>query len=88
MLNGIDPQRGNVRKYKNIPFFWEQDNYLLKMKQDSNFLTLSYFQNYFNFSTKSDPFLVFPSTKHNINAQGSGANALKKLKNQQAIGKP
>ena len=33
------------------------------MKTDSAFLFASPFGRYFNFSTKSDPFLVFPSMK-------------------------
>ena len=42
---------------------WEAQNYLLKMKGDTAFLVGSPFSKYFNFSPKSDPFLVFPSTK-------------------------
>lgn len=65
---------------------WEQENYLLKMKSDSLFLTTSTFSHYFNFSSKSDPFLVYPSSKHS-GAVGSGALALKKLKSGQPSAK-
>jgi len=37
------------------------ENYLLKMKKDTLFLSLSPLANYFNFSNKSDPFLVLTS---------------------------
>jgi hypothetical protein len=46
-----------------MPFLWEGENYLLKLKSDSNFLIAASYGKYFNFSPKSDPFLVFPSTK-------------------------
>jgi len=46
-----------------MPFVWESHNYLLKLKGDIQFLATSSFVKYFNFSQKSDPFLVFPSTK-------------------------
>lgn len=46
-----------------MSFVWESQNYLLKLKSDCAFLISSSFGKYFNFSTKSDPFLVFPSTK-------------------------
>mmetsp|Transcript_23213 Transcript_23213/g.17648 ORF Transcript_23213/g.17648 Transcript_23213/m.17648 type:complete len:132 (+) Transcript_23213:80-475(+) len=71
----------DMRKYKNIPFLWEGDNYLLKMKQDTLFLSTSAFARFFNFSGKSDPFLVFPSLKsHQSSAAGSGASAMKRMR--------
>ena len=69
-----------ARKFKSIPFIWEGENYLLKMKNDTHFLNDSEYGKHFNFSTKSDPFLVFPSSKHN--AVGGGAAAITKLKGQ------
>jgi hypothetical protein len=71
-------ERNSVNKFKNIPFIWEGENYLLKMKGDSQFLNFSSFSHHFNFTTKSDPFIVFPSSKHN--AVGGGALGLKNLK--------
>ena len=56
--------RNSVNKFKNIPFIWEGENYLLKMKNDTQFLQFSEYAKHFNFSQKSDPFLVFPSSKH------------------------
>jgi hypothetical protein len=58
------PLRNNVKKFKNIPFVWENENYLLKMMQDTSLMLInSHFSKYFHFSPKNDPFLVFPSTK-------------------------
>ena len=41
------------------------------MKTDTLFLINSPFAKYFNFSPKSDPFLVFPSTKQSMHAPGA-----------------
>jgi hypothetical protein len=71
-------ERNSMNKFKNIPFIWESENYLLKMKNDTQFLNFSNYAKHFNFSPKSDPFLVFPSSKHN--AVGGGAYGLKNLK--------
>ena len=79
-------QRNNLKKFKNIPFVWENENYLLKMKSDTSVtLYKSHFARYINFSPKNDPFLVYPSIKHNSAtergpAQGGGMAALKRLK--------
>lgn len=56
-----------------MPFVWESQNYLLKLKNDISFLIASAFGKYFNFSMKSDPFLVFPSTKQVAGVPGSRA---------------
>lgn len=32
----LPPQRNNLKKFKNIPFVWENENYLLKMKSDTS----------------------------------------------------
>lgn len=76
--------RSNLKKFKNIPFIWENENYLLKMKSDTSVMLYnSHFAKYINFSNKNDPFLVFPSIKHvgeKILAQGGGVSNLKKLK--------
>ena len=69
-------------RFKNVPFVYEEQNYLLKMHQDTAFLLQSHFNRFFNFSPKSDPFLVFPSQKHATPAVGGAAN-LKKLRKQQ-----
>jgi len=44
-----------------IPFLYNEINYLLKMKNDTRDLCESSLSRYFNFSAKSDPFLVYPS---------------------------
>lgn len=76
--------KNNIKKFKNTPFIWENENYLLKMKSDtSHMLYTSHFSRYFNFSNKNDPFLVHPSMKVSTSsfvAQGGGAAGLKKLK--------
>jgi hypothetical protein len=77
----MPPPRNNIKKFKNIPFVWENENYLLKMKSDTSVMLYnSHFSRYFSFSIKNDPFLVYPSIKNNGVAQGGGANGLKKLK--------
>jgi hypothetical protein len=55
---GVSQERNSINKFKNIPFIWEGENYLLKMKADTSFLCHSEFSKFFNFSAKSDPFLV------------------------------
>ena len=64
-----------MRKLKCLPFMWEHANYLIKMKTDSSFLFASPFARYFNFSTKSDPFLVFPSMKSSQGPPGKKRTA-------------
>ena len=54
-----------------MPFVWESQNYLLKLKSDAAFLLNSAYSKFFNFSPKSDPFLVFPSTKQLQGVPGS-----------------
>ena len=82
----VSQERNSINKFKNIPFIWEGENYLLKMKADTGFLFHSEFSKFFNFSAKSDPFLVQPSLKHpgtSISGQvavGGGAHALKSLR--------
>ena len=49
------------------------------MTVDTNFLVMSSFNQYFNFSTKSDPFLVFPSMKQNMSG-APGTNQTKALR--------
>ena len=83
---GNQMPKNNIKKFKNIPFLWENENYLLKMKSDTTIaLYNSHFAKYINFSSKNDPFLVFPSSKHHETkksvVQGGGMAALKKLKN-------
>ena len=71
-----------MRKFKSIPFVWEQQNYLLKMKGDTQFLLQSPFAKYFNFSTKSDPFLVFPSMKQSQSAPSSNQTKALRLRRE------
>jgi len=52
----------------------------VKIKNDVNFLNSSPFERYFNFSTKSDPFLVFPSMKQSSSVPcGPQSRAIRKL---------
>ena len=43
-------ERNSMSKFKNIPFIWEGENYLLKMKGDTAFLLSCEFGQFFNFS--------------------------------------
>lgn len=83
MQNQMGP-KNNIKKFKNIPFVWLNENYLLKMKSDtSRMLYESHFSKYFNFSHKNDPFLVHPSIKTSQNAviaQGGGAAGIKRIR--------
>jgi hypothetical protein len=46
------------------PIMFNGANYLIKMKTDTVFLATSEFARWFNFSQKSDPFLVTPATPY------------------------
>lgn len=78
------PPKNNIKKFKNIPFVWENENYLLKMKSDTTIMLCdSHFSKYFSFSRKNDPFLVHPSIKTSqgtMIAQGGGAAGIKRLR--------
>mmetsp|Transcript_13132 Transcript_13132/g.20405 ORF Transcript_13132/g.20405 Transcript_13132/m.20405 type:complete len:107 (+) Transcript_13132:832-1152(+) len=81
----MPPPRNSIKKFKNIPFVWENENYLLKMKSDTSvWLQSSHLSRYFNYSKKNDPFLVYPSMKVSSQGQGlpqgSGATGIKKLR--------
>lgn len=55
------------------------------MKTDTCFLIMSPFSKYFNFSRKSDPFLVFPSMKQSSVAPGQNqAKTLRRLRENNA----
>lgn len=56
-----------LRKARTIPFIWHGVNYLLKLKDDVGFLTNSAFAYLFNFSERSDPFLIFTGTYDDSN---------------------
>lgn len=45
-----------------VSYIYKDENYLTKMKSDTKWLGDSPVNKYFNFSNKSDPFLVLPST--------------------------
>lgn len=57
-----------------IIFMWQTENYLVKMKSDTDFLKDHKLSQWFNFSEKNDPFLVIPSCAHS----GVGLKGLKK----------
>ena len=63
-----------------IPFLWDNENYLTKIKSDTNFLIGHSLSKYFNFSDKADPFLVIPSCAHTA----VGLKGLKKVRKKQA----
>ena len=63
-------------------FQYENENYLSKMKTDTNFLSTSQLKLYLNFSAKSDPFLLNPSSQ-NIKKKTMVAKGKKKSKKAQ-----
>lgn len=67
-----------------IAFMWDDENYLLKMKTDTDFLKGHKLSQWFNFSEKNDPFLVIPSCAHS----GVGLKGLKKVRKKQAKNQP
>ena len=56
-----------LRKARTVPFMWHGVNYLLKLKDDVSFLGNSAFAYLFNFSERSDPFLIFTGTYDDSN---------------------
>lgn len=69
-----------------IPFVWENENYLLKLRRDTEFLKEHSLSKWFNFADKNDPFLVIPSCSH----AGVGLKGLKKVRknlSKKVIGK-
>lgn len=66
-----------------IPFIWDNDNYLVKMKTDTDFLKEHELSKWFNFGDKNDPFLVIPACAHS----GVGLKGLKKARKRQAKSK-
>lgn len=63
-----------------LPFLWNGENYLVKIKNDTDFLKDHSLAEWFNFSDKNDPFLVIPSCAHS----GVGLKALKKGRKKQS----
>ena len=64
-LKSINCLSGNDKKLlemTNLPIIYSDENYLLKMKTDTSFLAESELNKWFNFSKRTDPFLVTPST--------------------------
>lgn len=61
MLYAYYQSTPNHRSVPVIPFIWENKNYLLKLKRDTEFLKDHLLSKWFNFADKNDPFLVIPS---------------------------
>lgn len=51
----------NARVYKPVSLVIKGDNYLLKMREDTAFLIDSFLSEFFEFSSRIDPFLVSAS---------------------------
>ncbi|CAG9335978.1 unnamed protein product [Blepharisma stoltei] len=51
----------NIRNVRRIPFIWNGENYIVRMKSDMDFLGKTELAKYFYFSDQSDPFLICPS---------------------------
>jgi len=71
-----------------MPFVWESQNYLLKLKTDIQFLISSPYSKFFNFSPKSDPFLVFPSSKQSVGQRTNNRRGGVQLTNKMLIPVP
>ena len=54
--------KGEHLNYKNdqIIFFYNNNNYLIKMLNDNNFIFHSILANYIKFAIKHDPFILKP----------------------------
>ena len=59
----VSNTEGEYTQQKNIAFISDEVNYLIKMKDDLNFLIGSGFSKMFKFSKKCDPLLIYPSRK-------------------------
>jgi hypothetical protein len=46
-----------------IPYIYQANNYILKIKSDLAFINYTKAKNYFHFTNKTDPFLLF-TTQH------------------------
>jgi deoxyribodipyrimidine photolyase-like uncharacterized protein len=46
-----------------IPYIYQSNNYILKIKTDLAFINYTKAKNYFHFTNKTDPFLLF-TTQH------------------------
>jgi hypothetical protein len=57
ILNKTD----SIGKHKELEFIWEDQNYIIKMRNDIDFLYGSDFSKIFNFSELPDPMLIVPS---------------------------
>lgn len=82
-------QETGVDKH-DFSFNYKNENYLMKIKDDTLFLKDSWLSKFFHFSSKSDPFLIIPSqinpnnvtkvTKKKINKLRKPKNEVKKPK--------
>jgi len=61
MLYAYNQVPSNTNSSPYISFIWDNENYLTKIKSDSDFLKEHSISKLFNFSEKNDPFLVIPS---------------------------
>ena len=67
-LSGAEDKMPQAEKF---PIMFNGINYLLKMKSDTAFLASSEFSKWFNFSKKTDPFLVTPATPYVVSKGAS-----------------
>jgi hypothetical protein len=57
-LYSLNPSNHRILK---LPYIWEGENYVLKIRHDSSFLKDSSLSKLYEFSKRSDPFLLFPN---------------------------
>lgn len=48
------------RKREQVDYYYQGENYLLRMLDDNCFVRKSFLADYFKFSSKNDPFLLLP----------------------------
>lgn len=66
----LSGEEEKVQAAQKFPIMFKNVNYLVKMKSDTLFLATSEFAKWFNFSQKSDPFLISPANPY-IVAKGA-----------------
>ncbi|CAD8174902.1 unnamed protein product [Paramecium octaurelia] len=80
----------NIHSHESIslPYLYQRENYLIKMRKDISYITNSILSNYYQFSIKPDPFFVAitkPAEDSSKIVQFISKPLLKRIKNCEAI---
>lgn len=76
----LSGEEDKMQAAQKCPILYKEENYLVKMKNDTLFLASSEFAKLFNFSQKSDPFLVAPANPYIVAKGASKRKQLEALK--------